>query len=149
MPGGVNVGDFTSANDIVIFKGNFSAFAPFDGIASAGSGNLEFGNGWDADDPLAFVWFPTAGSNATSVSAGESYGLYTNPVAQDSSEPWITPANNTTDYVLQLFTDDGSFIVGNGTVDSGSVAASLQVIPEPSISLLAFLSGLLLFRRRR
>ena len=147
--GGVNVNDFVSDNDLVIFRGDFTTFFT-DGVATSAATGLNFGNGWDTGDPLAFVWFPTAGTSATSVTGGEDYGIYTSPVPVDSSDAWITPADGTLDHTLQMVTTDnlGLFDPG-GTVDPSAATASLQVIPEPSVSLLALLSGLLVFRRRR
>ena len=146
VPGGVSVGDFTSGDDLVIVRGTFN-FS--NGVASANPTGLSFGNGWDKDDPLALVWFPDGGTARNSVVENDAYGLYTSATGQDSSDPWITPADGELNHALKLLTDDGVGFFGSGTVPAGDVGAPLRVIPEPSVSLLGLLATLMLFRRRR
>jgi len=145
--GGVSVSDFASGDDLVIARGDFSLFGT-PGVATAAPAGLSFGNGWGEGDPLAFVWFPDGGTDRATTANGDHYGLYTSALGEDSSDPWITPADNTVDHNLTLVTSDSNFFFGAGSVDPGSVNANMTV-PEPSVSLLGALSVLLLMRRRR
>ncbi len=148
--GGISVDDFIGSQDLIIGKGVFGGGFGIDGAVSAALPGMNFGNGWDTGDPLALVWFPEAGTSPSTIDGGQAYGFYTNAVAQDSSDPWITPADNTSNYKLDALTADGSGFFGSGTVDSGLVQADRLTIPEPSTSLLGLLSvGFFLGRRKR
>ena len=126
QPGAIPVGGLVGSNDLIIAKGNFTAFGVA-GVVSANPTALSFGNNWDEGDPLAFVWLPQGGTAPTEVQAGDSYGLYHSPTGEDTSAPWLTPADQTFNYNIQLLTSDGVGLLGSGTVSPASATASLTV----------------------
>ncbi len=93
------------------------------------------------NDAFAFIWLPGLGASATSVSAGQSYGLIRPTDAQAaaaSQEPWRIPA-------------DGSDVNGFDITAAGPASHTVNAIPEPStLGLLALgAAGLMHPRRRR
>jgi len=153
QPGSADVGDFLDgADDLIVFQGDLWFV---DGLVSQNPAGLDLGSGWTPNDPLALYWFPSNGPSAGGVvlAANDAYGFYTDSTGIDGSQPWLTPADGTTNYTLRLFTTDkGAFLSADaGSVDPSTVGASFNVIPEPSIVTLFGISacGMILFRRRR
>jgi hypothetical protein len=146
--GGISVNDFVAGDDLVVVNGVFGGGFGVAGAINVSMPGLSLTSEWDTGDPLALIWFPEIGEGATEVAATDSYGLYTSALGEDLSNPWITPADGA-DHDLQALTAATSGFFGTGTVDSDSLRAQLAVIPEPSASILALLSGLLILRRRR
>lgn len=147
--GGISVNDFVGSSDLIIGKGVFGGGFGLDGAVSESMTGLSFGNGWNTGDPLALVWFPDAGTSPSTIDAGQAYGLYTSATGEDSSDPWITPADNSSNHKLDVLTAGASGFFGSGTVPNSLVQADRLTIPEPSVSLLGLFSALFLIRRRR
>lgn len=151
----ITAGSLLGADDRVLFKGDLSGFG-VDGVLDAtiaiDSGLFA---GLSQNDPLALFWFPTLTTADTTLAAGTSYGVYTNPIAVDGSNPWLTPVDPTSNYSLGFFTKDGAELSpGSGAANAASVGnASLTVsaVPEPSVSMLAMAGAMfaVLGRRRR
>ena len=148
--GGIEIDDFVGSQDLIIGKGEFGGGFNIDGAVSDSLPGMNFGNGWDVGDPLALIWFPDAGMTPSTIGGGEAYGFYTSATGEDASDPWITPADGTSNHKLDALTADGSGFFGSGTVDPSLVQADQLTIPEPSTSLLGLLSlAFFLGRRRR
>ena len=124
--GPLALGSTVGSNDLIIVRGDFTTFST-DGVISAAPSGLSFSGDWDEGDRLALVWFPDEGQAPASVEAGDAYGLYHQPAAVGNSQPWVTPADSTFDYNLELLTTDGIGFFGPGVVDPSEANADLQV----------------------
>ncbi len=155
VPGSFSVGGYlgnSPENNMILGAYDLSSTG-MDGVLLEATPALELVGGWTSGDPLAIVWFPDLTLEATSLSAGDFYGIYSGP-ASDGSDPWVTPSDGSSLHRLYFFTTD-SRDLPNGP-DSGSVSpeaaqANLQVVPEPSVyaALLGGLALLVALRRRR
>ncbi len=116
--------------------------------AGAGALALESIVGWTPGDSLALVWFPGLPADATSIPGGTRYGLFTNALAGDGVDPWITPANAGQISVAFGTTDSGYF---GGTSPAAAGTTTQTVVPEPATASLGLfgLAALCGFRRRR
>lgn len=117
------------------------------------SPDLSSVTGWTAGDPLALVWLPTLNISSTSLTGGDSYGVFApaSPFSGSSgSDNWITPTDGNPGTFL-FFTDTASTL-GTGVFPSSSGQANLVVsaVPEPSRALLLLFGlGVCVLRRRR
>ncbi len=140
-------GSFLSGDEIVLFRG-----ASSNGFAQFSTGGIEqslFPN-WSLSDPLALVWFPTLTlASPTTLTAGTTYGFYTNASAIDGSNAWITPSAPASSVPLAFYTTDGNDL-GPGTNPVSAANASQTVAaPEPTSALLLSVGLVSLASRRR
>lgn len=128
---------------LVLHRGDLSGAGPgfaFDSVT------LDLGSGWEENDALALLWFPTLSPASTHTLAGDPYGFYTDPTGIDFSDPWFTPADGSSDYTLNFVT-----VSQGGSNPDSTGNASLAVIPEPAIAAVLgglFVLGLAVWRRR-
>ena len=124
--GPIALGGLIGSNDLIVFRGDFTTFAT-PGVVSSNPA-LILSGGWGEGDPLALVWFPSGGTSPAAVGAGDAYGLYHNASAQDTSAPWVTPADLTFNYPIKLLSSDGNGFFGAGTVVPATATANLEVV---------------------
>lgn len=149
------VGSLLNADDRILFRGDLLGSPNVNGVLQVGTGALTLNTGlltnWTVGDPLALLWFPTLTAGSNTIPAGTKYGLYTNASAVDGSDPWITPADGTTDHSLLFYTTDGVNLgPGTNPAAAGNASLTVDAVPEPSRSMLGLLGfGMLALRRRR
>ncbi len=151
----------TPGDDYIVYRtfitqdeADFSPGLLFKQIDDANGGALNFSTvpGWNPGDPLALIWFPTLTGSSSLITANTRYGQYTNSLAFNGSEPWITPADGTSNYPLRFFTSDAASGEQPAGPTNPAIAgrASLVVAPEPGSAVLAGVGlATLLGRRRR
>jgi hypothetical protein len=149
------IGSLLNADDRIIFKGDFLGSPNTNGVLNTTSGSLTLNSGaltnWTTGDPLALLWFPTLTAASLAIPDGTPYGFYTNASSLDGSEPWVTPADSTSDYGLLFYTADGVNLgPGTNPASAGNASLTVGAVPEPSRSLLGLIGlGVLALRRRR
>ena len=149
------VGNLLNADDKILFRGNLLGSPDANGVLQIATGALTLNAGsltnWTVGDPLALLWFPTLTVGSSTIPAGTKYGLYTNASAVDGSDPWITPADGTTDHSLLFYTTDGLNLgPGSNPASAGNASLTVAAVPEPSRSMLGLIGfGMLALRRRR
>ena len=149
------VGSLLNADDRILFRGDLLGSPNVNGVLQVGTGALTLNTGlltnWTVGDPLALLWFPTPTAGSNTIPAGTKYGLYTNASAVDGSDPWITPADGTTDHSLLFYTTDGLNLgPGSNPASAGNASLTVAAVPEPSRSMLGLIGfGMLALRRRR
>jgi hypothetical protein len=151
-----SVGSLLNTDDRIIARGNLSAFGE-NGVlnttvlgtildSTAGGSNA----GWNPGDPLALLWFPTLTSASGTIGTGTTYGLYTNALAVDGSDPWITPADGVSNHRLYFYNQSGgSLVTGSNSAASGNASLTVVAVPEPSRSLLGLIGFCMVALRRR
>jgi PEP-CTERM motif len=141
-------------DDYVVYRGNLTSYGPgvLDASLSGGSAlNLASVAGWNPGDALALMWFPSLNTASAQIPNGTRYNYYSNPLAADGSQPWVTPNDPTSNYNLLFYTKSssgGDLGPGPTASNDATVGRSTQtVVPEPTTIGLAGLG--LLGRRRR
>lgn len=150
-PGNVPLGSYLSEDDVVVYLTDLTA-SGIPGVLDAATPELFLGDvaGWDPGDPLALYWLPGASLALPQVNPGDAYGMYTDSVGYDGSDPWITPLDSTWGWNLLFFTQDGvDYSPGVGAFNPAEAGlASLSAAPEPTRAMLAFLGALMMLARR-
>ena len=151
------IGSLLNGDDRILFRGNLSSYG--NGIMTVNP-TLDLNNpllsGWTTGDPLALLWFPTLTTSSSTITAGTSYGLYTNTLAVDGSGAWTTPSDPTTNHKLLFYTKGGSGsdlspgATASNPANVGNASLTVDAVPEPSRSMLGLIGfGMLALRRRR
>lgn len=149
------VGSTFGVDDKILFVGDLGTFGVNGVLDETLAIDSTLFAGLTTGDPLALYWFPTLTTSDTSISAGTTYGYYTNPLAVDGSSAWLTPADPTSNYSLGFFTKDGSELSpgssASNLASAGNASLTVSAVPEPSVSLLAMAGAMfaVLGRRRR
>jgi hypothetical protein len=153
-----SVGSLLNTDDRIIARGDLSAFGENGVLNTSVLGTILDSTtaganaGWNPGDPLALLWFPTLTTASGTIATGTTYGLYTNAVAVDGSDPWITPADGVSNHRLYFYNQSGgSLKTGTNSAASGNASLTVGAVPEPNRAVLGMLGliGLALRRRGR
>ena len=146
LAGSIGVADFVGTGDLIVAGGSFDTLG--DGFLLENPTQLTLEMGWDEGDPLALLWFEEVLPQEM-VSEGMGYGLYSDPLGIDGSDPWVTPTDGTINHNLFLITPDASIFGGGSVMQPASLASFSVGIPEPHITSLLFLAASLIVLRRQ
>jgi hypothetical protein len=150
-PGYVPLGSYLSGDDVVVYLTDLNSFG-LPGILDASTPQLSLDDvaGWDPGDPLAIYWLPGATLALPEIEPGGWYGIYTDGVGYDGSDPWITPADGALSWNLLFYTQDGEVDSPGAEAFNPAEAglASLSAAPEPTRGMLVLLGALMLVARR-
>lgn len=95
-------------------------------------------------DPLAIVWLPGLNSSSTTLSGGQTYGLYQGVPPESDSDAWVVPLGGTTDTQLTFITTADTADGGTAPASDGYASFTVSAVPEPAdFSLIAGAAGCL------
>ena len=148
-------GSYLAPGILVLGNWNLSSLNTAGQLLSVANASLGF-NGLAAGQHLALYWFPERGSGNTIVGYSYShYGIYTDSVGIDGSDPWAVPADGS---VVQLNFYTASR--GGSNPDSAGVAqyagelgncaptcslAAVTIVPSGTNVILSFFASPLIY----
>lgn len=153
IPGSYPVGSHISEDDVVLFLTDLSS-SGIPGVLDAGTPGLflESIPGWTVGDPLALYWITGASLEQQQIESLDPFGMYTDSVGHDGSDPWVTPADGTPGWNLWMYTQDGQdYSPGAGASNpaSAGIASSVATaVPEPGRAVLFVLGMLIMVLNR-
>jgi len=105
-----------ASDDAIVASWDLSAESSQGGEYIVTSGAVPYGEGWEAGNDLAILWFPNLTLANQTPAAGEPYGFYRNTTENGVGDNWEMPADGTLLHSLKFFPD-----VSNPLVDAGDI----------------------------